>query len=382
MRYVTLAPERYSPLYYLSSVGAGGLAVSFFMYLLWLTPHPDQPIPSFATLSAAFFKGNPAMQALIIASLLAILFFGFLHFRLLAWNAKHDIAWRKTDAFKAFQSGNAESQLMALPLTLAMSVNVLFIAGALFVPGLWEQAEWLFPLAVAAFGAIGYLAVKTFASFMARVLTKGGFDCAKNNGLGQMLPVFTFAMVAVGFSATVAMSQTKWLVVIAYLGAAFFLMATLVFGTVFLVLGFRAMMEHKIAEENAATLWILIPILTVVGIALYRMNKGLNTISGSNGMQLVRSRSLPSSSACNWFSQSSAVQSLRQMAISTSTCMEMPVLQAPMRWSARVSPCLSWVRSCSIRDFSASASSANFHGPTLCSLQCLPRSSSLRSPAI
>ena len=41
-----------------------------------------------------------------------------------------------------------ESQLMALPLALAMSVNVAFVAGAVFVPGLWGVREMLFPLAL------------------------------------------------------------------------------------------------------------------------------------------------------------------------------------------------------------------------------------------
>ena len=28
----------YTPQYFLAALGAGGLAVSFFMYLLWMTP--------------------------------------------------------------------------------------------------------------------------------------------------------------------------------------------------------------------------------------------------------------------------------------------------------------------------------------------------------
>lgn len=30
----------YRPLYFLASLGAGGMAVSFFMYLMFLVPHP------------------------------------------------------------------------------------------------------------------------------------------------------------------------------------------------------------------------------------------------------------------------------------------------------------------------------------------------------
>lgn len=42
---------RYGPMHFLGALGAGGLAVSFFMYLMWLTPHEGSPIPTFASLT-------------------------------------------------------------------------------------------------------------------------------------------------------------------------------------------------------------------------------------------------------------------------------------------------------------------------------------------
>lgn len=267
--------DRFSPLYFLSSLGAGGLAISFFMYLMWMTPRPGQPIPSFSSLVAAFQQGGLAMQAMIAVSLVAILYFAAMHLRLLVWNLRQYRAWRRTDAFAAFVRTNAESQLMAIPLTLAMSVNVLFILGAVFVPGLWDIAEYLFPVALLAFAAIGAYALRLFLGFLGRVLTEGGFTCAKNNSLGQMLAVFALAMVAVGFSASAAMSHTPATSAIAFMGSALFLVAALVFGAIMLVLGFRAMMENKADRETAPTLWIVIPFATVAGIAIYRLNMAL-----------------------------------------------------------------------------------------------------------
>lgn len=267
--------ERYSPLFFLSSLGAGGLAVSFFMYLMWMTPRPGQPIPSFTTLVAAFQEGGLAMQAMILVSLVGFLYFAATHVRLLVWNLRQAAAWKKTEAYAAFRKGNTESQLMVVPLTLAMSVNVAFIAGAVFVPGLWEIAEYLFPFAILAFAAIGAYALSIFSGFLGRVLTEGGFDCAKNNSLGQMLSVFALAMVGVGFSASAAMSHNAVTSAIAFMGAAFFVTAALIMGAIMLVLGFRAMMENKADKETAPTLWIVIPFVTVAGIAIYRLNMAL-----------------------------------------------------------------------------------------------------------
>ena len=269
------APAPYNPLYFLAALGAGGLAVSFFMYIMWMTPHAGQPIPSFATLMAAFQAGSLAMQALIVVSLVGIVVFSVLHVRLLIWNFARYNAWKHTEAAEKLRSGNAETQLMAIPLTLAMSVNIGFIVGAVFVPGLWEIAEFLFPAALLAFALIGVYAMRLFADFMTRVLVDGGFHCANNNSLATMLSVFAFAMIGVGFSAGTAMSHNPVTSVVGLMGASFFLVAAVLFAMIFLVMGFRSMMEHRANPETVPTLWIIIPFVTVVGIAIYRMKMAL-----------------------------------------------------------------------------------------------------------
>lgn len=164
---------------------------------------------------------------------------------------------------------------MTIPLALAMTVNVSFIAGAVFVPGLWSIREILFPFSLLAFAAIGVLGFRIYLDFISRVLTVGGYECAKNNSLGQMISVFAFAMIGVGFSAPAAMSQTKVIAAIGIAGSALFIGAAIVMGTIKLILGFRSMMEHKAAGETTPTLWIIIPFLTVVGIAIYRIKMSL-----------------------------------------------------------------------------------------------------------
>lgn len=275
MAYASDFGDRYNPLYFLAALGAGGLAVSFFMYIMWLTPHTGSPIPTYATLHAAWAAGDLPTRGLIAVGLSGIAVFAILHVRLLVWNWRQYAAWSRTEAYAALRNSNAETQLLALPLTLAMSVNVGFIVGAVFVPGLWDVREWLFPLALLAFAGLGVWATRLFLDFIARVLSVGGFECAKNNSLGQMLVVFAFSMVGVGFSAGAAMSHVKVVSAIGYMGAMFFVSAAIVLGVIKLVLGFRAMMEHAAAEETTPTLWIVIPVVTVLGIAIYRMKMAL-----------------------------------------------------------------------------------------------------------
>ncbi len=269
--------ERYSPLYFLASLGAGGLAVTFFMYLMFWVPHPDQPVPVFETIAAQFQTGSMYFQTMIVLAVLGIAFFAILHYRLLLWNIGQLRVYMRTEAYQKLRRSNAETQLKAVPLTLAMSVNVGFILGLVFVPGLWSVVEYLFPFAILAFVAIGFYALKLLSGFFGRVLTRGGFDLMTNNSFAQLLPSFALSMVAVGLAAPAAMSNNMAVVAASFALSTFFMIAAVTVAVVALVLGFHSMMQHGTAPEAAPTLMIVIPIMTVIGIALIRMNHGLHT---------------------------------------------------------------------------------------------------------
>ena len=268
--------ERYSPLYFLAALGAGGLVVTFFMWLMFWVDHPGQPVPVFEDVAAAFAAGDPLMQGVTGLAAAGIALFAFLHLRLLVWNLGEYALFKRTAAYARLRESNAETQLLAAPLTVAMAINVGFILGLVFVPGLWSIVEWLFPAALAAFLLVGVWALRLLADFWGRVLTTGGFDCTKNNGFAQLLPAFALAMVGVGLAAPASMSVTPWIAGLSYLLSSAFLVTAVVLGAVKLVLGVRAMMEHGADVATAPTLWIVVPILTVIGIALTRLGHGLH----------------------------------------------------------------------------------------------------------
>lgn len=292
------APENYSPLYFLSSLGAGGLVVTFFMYLYHWVPHSGQPVPIFEDILLAFLTGGPLMQSMILIAVVGIALFTLLHYRLLGWNLAALRLYRQSNAWNQLQTTNAETQLKAVPLTLAMSVNVAFIVGLVFVPRLWSVVEYLFPFAIIAFMAIGFYSLRLLGSFFGRILTQGGFDFRANNSFAQLLPAFALSMVAVGLAAPAALSSNMLIVGIALPLATFFMVAAALVTIVALVLGFYSMMQYGTAPEAAPTLMIVIPIMTVLGIAMLRLNHGmhvhfdLHTIAGENFVLLSRILSL------------------------------------------------------------------------------------------
>ncbi|WP_136657303.1 hypothetical protein [Nitratireductor sp. XY-223] len=268
----------YNPLYFLASLGNGGLAVSFFIYLMFMLPHPESAIPTFATLSRVYSGGDPLLAVPVAVALAGILYFAYQHYRLLIRNLRAYRTYQKTEAYGKLMAGNAEVTRMAIPLTLSMSINVAFILGALFVPGLWSVVEYLFPAALVAFGAVAILALHMFASYFSRILVNGRFDWSTNNSLSQLVAVFAMSMIGVGFAAPAAMSHVQATVVIGMVLSIFFLTAAAVFGTVMVVLGIKDMLEHGVSEEGSPSLWIIIPIITVSGIAMVRLSHGLHHV--------------------------------------------------------------------------------------------------------
>ena len=280
---MTLAANRYSPLYFLASVGAGGLTVTFFMWLMFWVPHTGRPVPIFEDNWAMLTGGTLAQQAMVLGAWAGIAIFGFLHLKLLAFNLGRFAAFRRSDAYEAFAKSNAGSQVLALPLALAMSVNAAFILGLTFVPGLWSIVEYLFPVAMAAFLAIGWLALRELGHFIKERLHSGGFDCSANNSFAQMLPAFALAMTGVGLAAPAAMSLVPVVAGVSIVLSTFFITAAIILALIVMVMSVRPMLEHGVNVEAAPTLMVVIPLMTVIGIAILRQNHGLHVSFEAHG---------------------------------------------------------------------------------------------------
>ena len=277
----------YSPTLFLASLGNGGMAVGFYVYLHFMLKHlkivvtgHDKPVTipmaEFGAIKQALTGGDLLTSVLVGLSLVGIIVFAARHYFFLLWNLSEFKTFKKTPAYQELLNSNREISLASIPLTLAMSINVFFVVAAVFTPGLWNFVEFLFPGALMGFFLVGIYATRIFVTFMTRVLSTGDFDCSQNNSLSMMLGVFAFSMVAVGFAAPGAMSTTLVTSAIGIIGSTFFLSATVLLGLLTLFMGFRSMMQHGINKENSPTLWIVIPILTLIGISVVRVDHGLH----------------------------------------------------------------------------------------------------------
>ncbi|MFO7817795.1 MAG: TsoY family (seleno)protein [Thermodesulfobacteriota bacterium] len=268
--------DTYSPLYFLTSLGTGGLVITFFMWLMHWTKHPGHPVPVFEDITASFVAGGSAGRSMIILALAGIGLYAFLNLKYLVWNLVQFKRFQRTPAYEKMASSNAETQVLAMPLAMAMSVNVFFILGMVFVPGLWSVVEYLFPVAILVFLAIGVVAFRMLGKFMGRVMTAGGFSCASNNSFAQALPAFALAMIGVGLAAPAGLSASPLVAGTGLVLSTFFLVAAVLIAAIALVLGLRSLAENGANIETAPTLSVFIPVLTIVSILSLRQNHGLD----------------------------------------------------------------------------------------------------------
>lgn len=266
--------SEYVPNYFLAALGNGGLAVGFYMYFMFLVPHPDTPMATFNHIAAAFSNGGIVTKALIAINILLIFYFSYRHFLVLAWNVREYLGFKKTQSFQALCCSNSEVNLMAMPLTFAMSINVLFVLGGAFIPNLWSVVEYLFPFALVGFAVVGFYALKIFSNYFVRLIVNGDFDFISNNNLSQAIAIFAFAMIGVGFASPGAMSSNIYVSSLGLFGAIFFGVVAASLSIVKLTLGLKSIFRHGIGIEAAPSLWIFIPILSILGILSVRMTHG------------------------------------------------------------------------------------------------------------
>lgn len=224
------------------------------------------------------------MQVAIVIAMVGIAIFAILNVKSLIWNLLAYAEFRKTRGYESLRLSNAESTLLAMPLALAMSVNVGFILGLVFVPQLWSVVEYLFPLAMVAFGLIAVMAFRLIGDFLGRVLAKGGlFDVTAHNSFAQLTPAFAVAMIAVGFSAPAAMSTNPTTVGVALVLSTLLGTIAILYSVIAAITAFGSMLQHGTAREAGPTLMIIVPIVTVLGIMFLRQDHGLHTTFDVHG---------------------------------------------------------------------------------------------------
>ena len=281
--------KKFEILHILAALGAAGMTASFFFVINYMTVHPGKVFVDYNTLMANHIGQTDALSLLIQFYMIGAVAAATLHFVLLARWFKGFSIFKKSQDYQELVNSNREVQLMAIPLTLTMTMNVFFILGALFIPGLFEPIsvfgytmQLIDPLFMAAgvyFAAVFALALKIFSNYFLRLID-GELDFLQNANLSQLLAIFSFGMIGVGFGA-LGFSNIP---AIAFIGTS--LAYTVIGLTVMLsilkfVLGFKSMFEHGINANATVTLLIPITVIAMIMVGAFRADIGtMNALGG------------------------------------------------------------------------------------------------------
>lgn len=267
----------YSPLYFLASLWAWGLSVSFFMYLMFLTKHENTPIPTFDSIMSVLQSSNLFMLLMIVLVYLLITIFAIIHIKLLITNIKNYIYFKQTQSFSKLKNSNDEVILMSIPLTLTMTMNVLFVVSTLSIPNLWSFIEYIFPFAIFWFLIIWFYALKIFWDYFTRLIVNWDFDFTKNNSLSQMISIFAFSMIWVWLAWPAGMSNNLFTSWFAMFFSILFIVISMLLTIVKLTIWIESIFKKWLNIQASPSLWIMIPILTLWWITFIRQEHWIST---------------------------------------------------------------------------------------------------------
>jgi hypothetical protein len=193
----------WSPLVFLASLGAGGIAVMPFVLMQYTIEHGKGLI----TRSQLWAKGFTGITAGYYYSLEAIMIaFVLLHFILTVVFAVQLFKWMKTDKFKELIKNPLKNTAILAPLISILMMMNLFIGPIrYFIPMLSNNFQSLF-LPAMIFWSILFVFIMWLEIKLLGISFKQGFDINKIN-FGWLLHPFLLGMLTVIGTGLAAMSE-------------------------------------------------------------------------------------------------------------------------------------------------------------------------------
>jgi hypothetical protein len=199
-----MKPASFSPLSFLASLGAGGIAVMPFAFFQY-THHSGKGLITFSQMNHLSLP--IAQQLLFYALELVMIVFAVIHFVLTFQNTKGLIQWVKTDAYKDFISDPLKnSAIMAPFISFAMTMNVFIGPIRFFVPTMSQNLQSMMLPALIVVAVLWFFTMRTEISLL-RLSFTTSFDVGKIN-FGWLLHPFALGMVTVTLTGIAAMSKT------------------------------------------------------------------------------------------------------------------------------------------------------------------------------
>jgi hypothetical protein len=269
----------FSPVEFLSALGAGGIAVSNFALINYSLEHGKGLVTYAQTHSLA------SGFLLKIYSFLEVnmLVFASIHIILTVVLFKRLYDWLKASRHKEIMNNTlANSAIVAPFISAAMTMNVFIAAIRYFVPWLSTNLQTLMLPALVVWGAIWAFLIYVEIKLL-KISIISSFDTSKLN-FGWLLQPFALGMVTVTGAGIAAMAKSAFIA-----NTAAFMV--LVSGSMGLFLFFIKLLtvfktyfsgEGKPPKEFLPSFLIVVPITTIYAIAFFRLGHFLDSHHGAH----------------------------------------------------------------------------------------------------
>ncbi|MBT4287234.1 MAG: hypothetical protein HOD92_07825, partial [Deltaproteobacteria bacterium] len=266
--------KAFSPLVFLASLGAGGIAVIPFSFLQY-TFHTGKGLITFSHINHDLL---PMMQQLLFYSLYAVMIiFTLIHLVMTVQNFKGLIQWVKTDEYNKFIEDPLKNAGILAPfISITMTMNLFIGPIRFFVPWMASNLQLMMLPALLTLAIIWVLLLRTEIRLLKLSFTKS-FDVNKIS-FGWLLHPFALGMVTVTLSGVAAMSKNAD---IAHTAAAMTMISGSMAFFLLIVKMVSVFQSHFAApglpeKQFLPSFLIAIPNITLLAIAGFRLSHYLH----------------------------------------------------------------------------------------------------------
>ncbi|MCD4702973.1 MAG: hypothetical protein K8R64_01500 [Methanosarcinaceae archaeon] len=259
----------FSPLVFLASLGAGGIAVLPFVFMQYTTEHGNGLI----TRSQLWLQELSWISSIYYYSLEAIMIvFTLIHFILTLWFTIKLIRWMKTDKFSELINDPLRNAAILAPLiSVLMTMNLFIGPIRYFIPALSDHFQSIM-LPAMIFWSLMFVIILFTEIKLLGISFNNGFDITKIH-FGWLLHPFLLGMLTVIGTGIAAMSQN---VSIADT-AAFMSLISGSMGIFLLLVKMVVIFESHFAlkglpdKQFLPSILIVIPNITLFAISAFRL---------------------------------------------------------------------------------------------------------------
>jgi hypothetical protein len=270
--------EKFTPLYWLSSLGAGGIAVAFFAIFNYMYEHPK----GLVTMSQihGLFGVYPAWFLIFLEFVMVA--FIILHFVLTIKLIPVTLRWLKTDFFRDFrQDPMRNAALMAPFISITMTMNV-FIGPIRYLFPVFSDNLQAMMLPGFLFWAFLWILIMALEIKLLALSFSKGFDVAKIS-FGWLLHPFALAMLTVTGTGMAALANDTSLAnLAAFMSVVSGTMGIFLFGVKLISLFKSHFASEALPDKQfLPSLLIVVPNITLFAISLFRLGHFLEKHHGA-----------------------------------------------------------------------------------------------------